>query len=80
MRDGSLKREAETVSEIWLNFYRRSRRHIAEHTAGQHYNVLLACLMADAQTAQNKMVLFRLNPTIAYNQQHPSMATCFGIF
>jgi len=26
------------------------------------------------------MVLFRLNTMIAYNQQHPSVATCFGPF
>jgi len=25
------------------------------------------------------MVLFRRNKTIAYNHQHPSMATCFGL-
>jgi len=26
------------------------------------------------------MVLFRRNTTTAYNHQHPSMATCFGLF
>ena len=79
MKDWPLKREAETVSEIWVNFYRRSWRHIADHTAGQHCTALLACLVAAAQTAHNKIVSFRLNTT-AYNHQHPSMATCFGSF
>jgi len=28
----------------------------------------------------NKMDLFRRNTTVTYNHQHPSMATCFGLF
>jgi hypothetical protein len=52
----------------------------SQNTAGQHCNALRACLVAAAQTAQNKVVLFRRNPTTAYNHQHPSMAKCFGIF
>jgi len=26
------------------------------------------------------MLLFRLNTTVAYDRQHSSMATCFGLF
>jgi hypothetical protein len=29
---------------------------------------------------QNKMGFIQSSTTIAYNHQHPSMATCFGIF
>jgi len=36
----------------------------------------------DAQSSkyQTEVVLFRCNTTTAYNHQHPSMATCFGLF
>ena len=41
-----------------------------DRTGGERY----------ADTVQNKMVLFHRNTTKGYNHQHPSTATCFGLF
>jgi len=36
--------------------------------------------LVEAGNFLNKMVLFRRNTTIAYNYQHPDVATRFGLF
>jgi hypothetical protein len=49
-------------------------------TQKQMWSNVRCSYVRDKWEIQNKIVIFRLNTNVAYNHQHSSMATCFGLF